>query len=300
MTVKGGNLDYKYIIYEAKDHIATITMNKPDQMNAFQWIGRGEDAQEVWNAFDRAADDDDVKVIILKGSGRAFTVGHDLTKVGFIYGMGTGKKGESRPSQRIRLKYDKMGMDDNMMHVFLNPKITISQLHGYCIGGGVYFPLLCDLAVAAEDAKLGLTEQRLGFSGSGVLGITHLIYHIGMKRAMELLLTGKTISGKEAAAIGLVNKAVPADKLDEETLKLAKAIALLPRDGIAIGKATRHLIYDRIGLISDFIPAYISHTLFTNLRWEDDEFNFFKERRDKGSARDAFHARDQRYKSLGL
>jgi enoyl-CoA hydratase len=138
----------------------------------------------------------------------------------------------------------------------------------------------------------------LGFSGSGVLGITHLIYHVGMKRALELLLTGKVITGKEAAAIGLVNKAVPADKLDEETMKYAKAMTLLPRDGIAIGKATRHLIYDRIGLISDFIPAYISHTLFTNVRWEDDEYNFFKERRDKGSAKEAFHKRDERYKGL--
>jgi enoyl-CoA hydratase len=291
-------MDYKYIIYEAKEHIATITLNKPEKLNAFQWLGRGEDAVEVWSAFQRAADDDDVKVIILKGAGRAFTVGHDLTKVGFLYGMGTGKEGERRPSQRIRLKYDKMGMDDNMMNVFLNPKITICQLHGWCIGGGIYFPLLTDLAVAAEDAQLGLTEQRLGFSGSGVFGITHLIYHVGMKRALELLLTGKIISGKEAAEIGLVNKAVPLDKLEEETMKLAKAIALLPRDGIAIGKATRHVIYDRLGLIADFIPAYISHTLFTNLRWEDDEYNFFKERRDRGSAREAFEQRDKRYEGL--
>jgi len=288
--------NYKYIIYEAKDHVATITLNKPEKLNAFQWLGRGEDAAEVWSAFQQAADDDDVKAIILKGSGRAFTVGHDLTKVGFLYGFGTNTT-ERRPSQRIRLKYDKMGMDDNMMHVFLNPKITICQLQGWCIGGGVYFPLLMDFAVAADDAQLGLTEQRLGFSGSGVLGITHLIYHVGMKRAIELLLTGKIITGKQAAEIGLVTKAVPAEKLDEETMKIAKAMTLLPRDGIAIGKATRHLIYDRIGLISDFIPAYISHTLFTNVRWEDDEFNFFKERREKG-AKEAFHKRDERYSGL--
>jgi enoyl-CoA hydratase len=291
-------MEYKYILYEAKDHIATITLNKPEKLNAFQWLGRGEDAAEVWSAFQQAADDDDVKVIIVKGSGRAFTVGHDLTKVGFLYGMGTGKEGERRPSQRIRLKYDKMGMDDNMLNVFLNPKITISQLHGWCIGGGIYFPLLTDLAVASDDAQLGLTEQRLGFSGSGVLGITHLIYHVGMKRALELLLTGKVITGKEAEQIGLVNKAVPADKLDEETMKLAKAITLLPRDGIAIGKATRHVIYDRMGMISDFIPAYISHTLFTNLRWEDDEYNFFKERRNRKSAKEAFKERDRRYDGL--
>ncbi|MCX5999712.1 MAG: enoyl-CoA hydratase/isomerase family protein, partial [Chloroflexi bacterium] len=113
-----------------------------------------------------------------------------------------------------------------------------------------------------------------------------------------MLLTGKIITGKEAAEIGLVNKAVPLANLDEETMKLAKAITLLPRDGIAIGKATRHLIYDRMGMISDFIPGYISHTMFTNLRWEPDEYNFFKERRDKGSAKEAFKQRDARYEGL--
>ena len=144
---------------------------------------------------------------------------------------------------------------------------------------------------------MGLTEQRLGFSGSGVLGITHLIYHVGMKRALELLLTGKIITGKEAAEIGLVNRAVPADQLDEETRKLAKAMTLLPRDGIAIGKATRHLIYNRLGLTDDFTPSYISHTFFTNLRWEPDEYNFFKERKNKG-AKAGFHGRDERFQGL--
>ncbi|MCX5999302.1 MAG: enoyl-CoA hydratase-related protein, partial [Chloroflexi bacterium] len=81
--------EYRYILYEAKDHIARITLNKPEKINAFQWLGRGEDAAEVWNGFQRAADDDDVKVIIIRGSGKGFTVGHDLTKVGFLYGFGT-------------------------------------------------------------------------------------------------------------------------------------------------------------------------------------------------------------------
>ena len=100
----------------------------------------------------------------------------------------------------------------------------------------------------------------------------------------------------------LLARAKPLDGLDArrhaEVRKMATALALLPRDGIAIGKAHRHLIYDRLGLIADFIPGYISHTLFTNLRWEDDEYNFFKERRDKGSAKEAFKERDRRYEGL--
>ena len=288
---------YKYVIYEKEGNVARVILNKPEKLNAYEWLGVGPDAAEVWAAFDEAAEDDDVKVVILKGKGRAFTTGHDLTKVGFLYGFGTGKAGERRPSIRIRLKKDKLGMDVMMNSLFLHPKITISQVHGYAIGGGIYYPLMTDLAIASEDAQLGLTDQRLGFAGSGVPCITHLILTVGLKRAMDLLLTGRIITGKEAAEIGLVNKAVPVDKLEEEVEKLAKAMTLLPRDGIAIGKATRHLIYERLGLLHSFIPGYISHTLFTDLRWEPDEYNFFKERRDKG-AKAGFKGRDERFAGL--
>lgn len=286
----------KDTIYEKEGNIARIILNRPDILNALNMIGKGEETDEFYQCLDDAADDDDIKVVIMKGRGRAFTVGHDLTKVGFLYGFGT-KSDERRPSQRIRLTLDKQAVMVGIQKIFLHPKITICQCHGYCYGGGTYFPLVSDLAVAAEDAQFGCPEQRLGFSGSGVAGITHMILHIGMKRTLDMLLTGRPISGKEAEEWGLVNKAVPIDKLEEETEKLAQAMCLLPRDGIAIGKATRHLIYDRLGLTSDWAPAYISHTLFTNLRWEPDEYNFFKERREKG-AKTGFHERDKRFQGL--
>ena len=89
-----------------------------------------------------------------------------------------------------------------------------------------------------------------------------------------------------------------ADKLDEEVEKLADAMCLLPRDGIAIGKATRHLLFDSLNLTNFGVTlCYPSHTLFTNLRWEPDEYNFFKERRDKG-AKTGFHERDKRFAGL--
>lgn len=287
---------YKYILYEKKGNIATITLNKPEKLNAFCFIGRGEDAADLYAGLEEAAQDDDVKVVIIEGAGRAFSSGHDLTKVGFIYGFGTGKPAERRPSQRIRLQKDKIGMDD-WMKLFLHPKITIAKVHGYCIGGGLIIVNLCDLAIAAEDALFGFTEQRLGFAGSGIPNINVLIATIGLKRALHLLLTGRMIDGKEAERIGLVNKAVPPSKLEEEVNKEAQALTLLPRDGIAIGKATRHLIYDSMGLTQGFAQGYMSHTLFTNLRWEEGEYNFFKERRNKG-AKAGFHGRDERFRGL--
>lgn len=287
-------MDYKYVIYEKDGNIARITLNKPEKLNTYTFIGRGEDANEIWSAFGEAADDDDVKAVILKGAGRAFCVGHDLTKVGFVYGMGTGQPGERHASQRIRLSKDRLGLDEDFKNLFLHPKITIAQVHGYCIAGGLLLASVCDMAIAAEDAQLGFPEQRLGFAGSGIPNLSILISTVGLKRALDLLLTGRLISGKEAEQIGLVTKAVPPDKLEAETTRMAKTMALLPRDGIAIGKATRHQIYDQMGLTAGFATGYMSHTLFTNLRWEPDEYNFFKQRRDKG-AKTGFHERDARY-----
>ena len=283
---------YKYVIYERNGNIAKITLNRPDKLNAFPFYG-GITA-DFHAALDEAEEDDDVKVVIIKAAGRAFSAGHDLEEVGFVYGMGTGKTGERRPSQRIRLKIDRHGFCENHRRLFLFPKVTIAQVHGFCIGEGLIVATCCDLTIAAEDAQIGHTEQRLGFSGSGIGTVPLLMLAVGWKRGRELLLTGRQISGKEAAEIGLVNKAVPADKLDEEVQKAAEAICLLPRDGIAIGKAMTHAVYDSIGLTSGFTHGYIGHTLFTNLRWEEDEYNFFKERRAKG-AKAGFHGRDERY-----
>jgi enoyl-CoA hydratase len=285
---------YKHVIYEKEGPIARIIMNKPEKLNAYVFFG-GEDAEEIWAAFDEAAEDDEVKVVIWKGRGRAFSVGHDLSKVGFVYGFGTGKPDERRPSQRIRLKLDRH-CTEQTKKIFTHPKITIAQAHGYCIAGGLWNAMLCDLITASEDALFGVTEQRMGFGGSGVQ-VALLIQTVGLKRALDLLLTGKMISAKEAHEMGLVNYLFPPDKLEEETEKLAKAMALYPRDGIALGKATRHLVYDALGLTNSFDLAYVSHTMFTNLRFEPDEYNFFKVRRDK-STKDAWEGRDERYTGL--
>jgi len=286
------------IIYEKDGNIARITLNYPEKLNAFDFPGQGGIMDQLYFVLDKASEDDDIKVVVIKAAGRAFCVGHDLTKVGFIYGFGEGKPGERRPSQRTRLNIDRHWfIDHHLARLFLHPKITIAQIHGYCIGEGVMITCFADLAVTSEDAQFGSTEQRLGFAGSGVPYINALILTVGFKRALDLLLTGRMISGKEAEEIGLVNKAVTSDKLEEEVNALAKSMTLLPRDGIAIGKATRHIVYNKLKLLSGFIPGYYSHTFFTNLRWEPDEYNFFKERRDKG-AKAGFHERDKRYAGL--
>jgi len=256
-----------------------------------------EFSREIDDAITEVEHDDDVKVVVFKGAGKSFSCGYDLGRVYFVYGGGSGKPEDKsrRPSQRSRLAYDRW-RSDSLQRIFLLDKITIAQVHGYCIGGGLYMSLCCDMTIAAEDAKIGHSEQRLGFSGAMYVFPIEVAL-IGQKRARELLLTGKLIDGTEAERIGLVNHAVPAEQLEAETRKLARSMTLLPRDGIAIGKATARLAYDSMGLSSAFGQGYIGHTLFTNIRYEEGEFNFIKRRRDVGM-RDAVKERDARYKGL--
>lgn len=285
------------LIYEKEDFeegsMVTITMNKPETLNALNI----EFSREIDDAFTEVEHDDDVKVVVIKGAGKAFSAGYDLGRVYFVYGGGTGKAEDEsrRPSQRARLAYDRW-RSESLRKIFLLDKITIAQVHGYCIGGGLYMSLCCDMTIAAEDAKIGHSEQRLGFAGTMYVFPIEVAL-IGQKRARELLLTGKLIDGTEAERIGLVNQVVPADQLETETRKLARSMTLLPRDGIAIGKATARLAYDSMGLSSAFGQGYMSHTLFTNIRYEPGEFNFIKRRRDVGM-REAFKERDARYKGL--
>ena len=109
-----------------------------------------------------------------------------------------------------------------------------------------------------------------------------------------MVITGDTINGKEAERIGWATKSVPFDELEEETTKIAKKVALLPRDGLAIGKASNNLIYDVLGISAGWATAYVTHTIFTNLKFEPDEFNFIKTR-EKKSTSVGFHERDKRY-----
>jgi enoyl-CoA hydratase len=285
------------LIYEKEDFeegsMVTLTMNKPETLNALNI----EFSREIDEALTEVEQDDDVKVVVFKGSGKAFSAGYDLGRVYFVYGGGTGKTEEKsrRPSQRSRLAYDRW-RSESLRRIFLLDKITIAQVHGYCIGGGLYMSLCCDMTIAAEDAKIGHSEQRLGFSGAMYVFPIEVAL-IGQKRARELLLTGKLIDGKEAERIGLVNQVVPADQLEAETRKLARSMTLLPRDGIAIGKATARLAYDSMGLSSAFGQGYLGHTMFTNTRFEPGEYNFIKRRRDVG-LREAVKERDARYKGL--
>src|SRR5512139_587596 len=146
-------MELEFIKYEKEKQVAFITLNRPDRLNAI-----GPEIYRDWTAaLDEAEKDDDVKVVVFKGEGRAFSAGADLTGVGFVYGMKEPKPGEKgelrRIPQRVKLKFDRALFVDFHRRILFSPKITIAQLHKYALGVAFQLVLHCDLLVASEDCK---------------------------------------------------------------------------------------------------------------------------------------------------
>ncbi len=182
-------------------------MNRPSALNALN----GDLMDALMVALDEAAEDDGVHVLILRGAGRAFCAGYDLNE--------DAAGGPMDPGEWHRvLKED----NDRMLRVLDHPKPVIASVHSYCLAGGTDLMLACDLAVAADDAYFGYVDVRFG---SGVVSM-FVPWVVGVRAAKELLFTGEDrVTAAEALRLGLVNRVVPRDRLDEETLALAEEIA---------------------------------------------------------------------------
>lgn len=285
-------MKYKYIVYGKEGEVARITFNLPDKLNVMDFPGDRGIFDEFMSVLDEAAEDDELKAVIIKGAGRAFCAGHDLSRIYYVYEERDREPGKKRPSQRARLNIDRKWIAGHMK-LLLFPKVTIAQVHGHCIGEGAIIAECCDIAIAANDAQISHAEQRLGFAGSG-MNLLPLFQSVGYKKARELVLTGRAIDGVEAERIGMITRAVPFEKLEEEVNRVAREICLLPRDGIAIGKASNHQILDILGLTRGWLPGYLTHTLFTNLRFEPGEYNFVRQRKIAGVT-SGIRKRNERY-----
>ena len=255
--------------------IATITLNRPDKLNAMT-LAMYDRVNQIVADLDA---DEDVEVIVLNGAGEAFCSGFDVEELGFIHGQGTGRRRERRPSPIARLVVDRnhfWGRRGPYATVLHSLKATIASVHKYCYGAGVEFALACDITIAAEGTLF--THPGWQYIGpTGDLGLW--IQTIGVKKAKEIMLTGIPIAAAEALKVGLVNKVVSIDKLEAETMKMAEIITHRPLDGIVMGKTHFEAALEHL---STSAIDYIAHAMQTNIRYEPDEFNLFKERRNKG------------------
>lgn len=282
-----GNAAEQALLYEKRDGKAYITFNRPDKRNALTYA-----------AFDRmmaciadAEQDDDVRVVILTGAGGHFSAGHDLAEIGSEYGFDPSGKGR-RPSQRARLNFDRRHLNQ-FRDLFYCSKPTIALVRGYCVGAGLHIVEACDLAIASDAARIGHPEQKAGLAGAAYMTAWNILA-AGPKKARELLLLADMLKPEEAVQMGLVNKVVPDADLEAAGEDWADRIAKLPRDAIAFGKAATNLALDSLGMTSQFVHGYVVHALSTNIRYEEDEYNFMKKRRDEG-VRSASHGREKRY-----
>lgn len=218
-------MDYEQILYERDGGKVRITLNRPEKLNAMTPRLQRELSDALWQADGSAG----VHVIILKGAGRAFSAGYDISPLSGGGGGGDGAHaaataaaGPPAGERRGRREFDDdawyLERDQRLRMTLMEVHTpVIAQVHGYCLAGGTDVALLCDIVIAAEDAVLGFPPVRN--QGSPV---QHMwTYLVGPQWAKYLLLTGDQVSGTEAARIGLVLKAVPHDKLEAEVEALA-------------------------------------------------------------------------------
>ena len=197
-----------FIDYEAADRIATITLNRPEAANA-QTLELLDELDEAWQ---RAADDPDVRVIILQANGKHFSAGHDIKGVAPEEGWTLAGiyQTESRRFLEYTLRWRNI------------PKPSIAAVQGVCIAGGLILAWPCDLIIAADNATFSDPVVNMGIGGVEYHGHT---WEFGARKAKELLFTGRKMTAQEAERVGMVNKVVPLDDLRAETRALAEEIA---------------------------------------------------------------------------
>jgi enoyl-CoA hydratase len=208
--------------------VRRLTLNRPSVLNALN----GELLDALGAALDEAAEDDAVRVVILRGAGRAFCSGYDLAE--------DADEELDEAGWRRVLELD----NARMLRVLDHPKPIIASVHSYCLAGGTDLMLACDLAVAADDAFFGYVDVRFG---SGVVSM-FLPWVIGVRAAKELLFTGEDrVSAAEAHRLGLVNRVVPRAALDADTLALAEEIAKNEPFVVQATKRAVHRAWDAAG-----------------------------------------------------
>src|SRR5215213_5710859 len=213
-------MDFETLLYGVEDAVATITLNRPESLNTI--VPPMPD--ELQDAVMRAGDDEAVRVIVLRGAGRAFCAGFDFAGGFHHWDEGITTEGEWDPGKDFAVMTSPAGAVPKFMSIWRVPKPVIAQVHGWCVGGGSDMALCADLVYASEDARIGTPYARMW--GAYLSGMW--IYRLGLTRVKEHSLTGRPLSGNEAADVGLINSAVPFDRLEEEVRGTAERLASIP------------------------------------------------------------------------
>ncbi len=260
------------LIDEPAPHVRRITMNRPEKRNALNHALRGG----ILNALREADADPEVRVMIVRGAGKCFSAGYDL---------GGGNAGQDYP-------FFTAGGDgqwprhvtEGWMSIWDLSKVVIAQVHSYCLAGGSELATGCDLVYVADDAQMGYPAVRFG--------VPDMHFHswlVGMRAAMELMVTGDSVSGVEAARLGWANRSFPADELEAAVLEVAVRVAKLPPDIVQLNKRTVHRQMEIMG----FRTALRAGTELCALGTHQKSFHEFMKQMASGGLTQTLQERDE-------
>jgi enoyl-CoA hydratase len=242
------------IAYTTRDALAFITLNRPERLNA---ITRQLTAG-LEEAVGRANADQAVRVIVLRGAGRAFCAGYDLQGAPQAEASAQQSTGGWDPVVDFRFMSANVR---SFMSLWESRKPVIAQVHGWCVGGGTDLALCSDLIFMAEDARIGYPPSRIW----GTPTTCMWIYRLGLEHAKRLMLTGEPVDGPEAVRLGLASKAVPADRLAAEVESFAEKLATTPTNQLVMTKLLVNQAYENMGLrttqmLGTFLDGVARHT----------------------------------------
>lgn len=234
-------MQFETLLYAVDGAVATITLNRPAALNTI--VPPMPD--EIEAAVNAAVRDTAVKVIVLRGAGRSFCGGFDFGSGFHHWDQHITTDGEWDPGKDFMFATaPALAPTQKFMSLWRSPKPVIAQVHGWCVGGGSDYALCADLVIASDDARIGTPYSRMW--GAYLSGLW--LYRLGLTRAKEFALTGKPLSGREAADCGLINRAVPFAELEAEVHKTAQQLASIPLSQLSAMKLIVNQAYENMGL----------------------------------------------------
>jgi 2-(1,2-epoxy-1,2-dihydrophenyl)acetyl-CoA isomerase len=260
-------MEFKDLIFEKKNEVATITLNRPERLNA---LG-AQTTFEIYDAVEDAVRDQNIRVILLTGAGEAFCAGgdhKDIFKPGF---------------EKTALEWrNRMRKGANRLVTLMSgsEKPIIASVNGIAVGGGCTIALACDIRIASEKARFGLVFSKIGATPE--FGCTYFLPRIvGLGKALELLFTADIIEAREAERIGLVNKVVPHEELKETTKQFIEKLLEKPPAALGMAKSIiyRSLSMDMLSLLE--LEAFTISTAFKTEEHQEAVKAFLEKRKPK-------------------
>ncbi len=271
-------MNFGTVIYESEERIATITLNRPERLNAISETM----PEDIAAAFNHAGADDSAHVIVLTGAGRGFCSGYDLKSF-------AEKPGENPGIQEMpwdaMIDYNFMNRcTQNFMTIWRCSKPVIAKINGDAVAGGSDIALCCDITVMNEKARIGYPPARLW----GCPTTAMWVYRLGLEKSKYMLFTGNLVNGRKAEEMGLIQKAVPLNELDNTVRLLTERIKGVPKNQLMMMKMSINQAYENMGLASSQTIA----TLFDGIARHSPEGVHFKQRAEEVGFKQAITERD--------